>query len=35
MLGNAGFSTLVVCRIILGAGEGPAFSVAVHALFTN
>ena len=33
MLGNAGFLTLVVCRIILGAGEGPAFSVAVHALF--
>jgi nitrate/nitrite transporter NarK len=27
MLGSAGFLTLVVCRIILGAGEGP-FSVA-------
>lgn len=33
MVGNVGFTTLVVCRIILGAGEGPAFSVAVHALF--
>lgn len=33
MLFDVGFSTLVVCRIILGAGEGPAFAVAVHALF--
>ncbi|HWB47055.1 MAG TPA: MFS transporter [Hyphomicrobiaceae bacterium] len=33
MLGAVGFTTLLVCRIILGAGEGPAFSVAVHALF--
>ena len=33
MLGPVSFTLLVVCRIILGAGEGPAFSVAVHALF--
>ena len=33
MVGNAGFNTLLACRIILGAGEGPAFSVALHALF--
>ncbi|MDX2203948.1 MAG: MFS transporter [Hyphomicrobiaceae bacterium] len=33
MLFDVGFTTLVVCRIILGAGEGPAFAVAVHALF--
>lgn len=33
MVGMVSFSTLVVCRIILGAGEGPAFAVAVHALY--
>jgi MFS transporter, ACS family, D-galactonate transporter len=33
MIGTVGFTTLLVCRIILGAGEGPAFSVAVHAVF--
>jgi predicted MFS family arabinose efflux permease len=33
MVGAAGFVTLVVCRVLLGAGEGPAFSVAVHALY--
>jgi MFS family permease len=33
MLGAAGFTTLLICRIILGAGEGPAFSVAVHSVF--
>ena len=33
MLGTVSFTTLVVCRIILGAGEGPAFSVAVHAIY--
>ena len=27
------FTTLLVCRIILGAGEGPAFSVATHAIY--
>ena len=33
MLGTVSFTTLVICRIILGAGEGPAFSVAVHAVY--
>src|ERR1700709_1678641 len=33
MVGTVGFTTLLICRIILGAGEGPAFSVAVHALY--
>jgi predicted MFS family arabinose efflux permease len=33
MLGAVGFATLLVCRVILGAGEGPAFSVAVHSVF--
>ena len=33
MLGSVSFATLVVCRVILGAGEGPAASVAVHAMF--
>src|ERR1700750_2154193 len=33
MVGSIGFTTLVICRIILGAGEGPAFSVAAHAIY--
>jgi len=33
MLGTVSFTTLVICRIILGAGEGPASSVALHALY--
>jgi MFS family permease len=33
MLGTVGFTTLLICRVILGAGEGPAFSVAVHSVF--
>jgi predicted MFS family arabinose efflux permease len=33
MIGEVSFATLVVCRIILGAGEGPAFSIALHALY--
>ncbi|WP_426439020.1 MFS transporter [Bradyrhizobium genosp. P] len=33
MLGAVSFTTLVICRIILGAGEGPAFSVAAHAIY--
>ncbi|MBR0869721.1 MFS transporter [Bradyrhizobium tropiciagri] len=33
MIGSVSFATLVVCRIILGAGEGPAFSVAAHAIY--
>src|ERR1043165_1510808 len=33
MVGTVSFATLVICRIILGAGEGPAFAVAAHALY--
>src|SRR5713101_6046958 len=33
MLGTVGFTTLLICRVILGAGEGPAFSVAAHAVY--
>src|ERR1700739_3087336 len=33
MVGPVGFTTLLICRIVLGAGEGPAASVAVHAVF--
>ncbi len=33
MVGSVGFTTLLICRIILGAGEWPAASVAVHAIY--
>ena len=33
MIGTVSFTTLVICRIILGAGEGPAFAVATHAVY--
>jgi len=33
MVGTIGFTTLLICRVILGAGEGPAFSVATHAIY--
>jgi MFS family permease len=33
MLGTVGFTTLLICRIILGAGEGPAFAVAAHSIY--
>ncbi|SFI51212.1 MFS transporter [Bradyrhizobium sp. cf659] len=33
MVGTVSFTTLLVCRIVLGAGEGPAFSVAAHAIY--
>jgi MFS family permease len=33
MVGTVSFTTLLICRIILGAGEGPAGAVAVHAIF--
>ena len=32
MIGTVSFTTLLICRIILGAGEGPAFAVAAHAV---
>lgn len=33
MMGAAGFGTLVACRIVLGAGEGPATPVALHSIY--
>src|SRR5664279_312801 len=33
MAGPVGITTLLVCRIILGAGEGPGLSVAIHAVY--
>jgi MFS family permease len=33
MLGTVSFTTLLICRVVLGAGEGPAGSVAVHAIY--
>src|SRR5271170_1674771 len=33
MLGTIGFTTLVGCRIALGAGEGPAYPVALHSTY--
>ncbi|MGA7805034.1 MFS transporter [Bradyrhizobium sp.] len=33
MLGTVSVSTILVCRVVLGAGEGPASSVAAHAIF--
>jgi MFS family permease len=33
MLGSIDLTTFMICRVILGAGEGPAFSVAAHAIY--
>jgi len=33
MLGTVGIETLIACRIVLGAGEGPAYPVALHAVY--
>jgi MFS family permease len=33
MVGTVSFTTLLICRVILGAGEGPAAAVAAHAVF--
>jgi MFS transporter, ACS family, D-galactonate transporter len=33
MLGSAGFTAIMACRIALGAGEGPAFPVALHSTY--
>jgi MFS family permease len=33
MVGTVSFTTLLICRIVLGAGEGPAFSVAAHSIY--
>lgn len=32
MVGTISLTTLIACRIVLGAGEGPAYPVAMHAL---
>src|SRR5580700_6421225 len=33
MLGTVGFAALVACRVALGAGEGPAYPVALHSTY--
>lgn len=33
MLAEVGFATVIVCRIALGAGEGPAAPVALHSAY--
>ncbi|HEX3537072.1 MAG TPA: MFS transporter [Stellaceae bacterium] len=33
MLGPVGFGTILACRVALGAGEGPAYPVALHATY--
>jgi MFS family permease len=33
MLGSVGLGTLIACRIVLGAGEGPAYPVALHSAY--
>ncbi|WP_428534274.1 MFS transporter [Rhodopila sp.] len=33
MVGTVSFATLLICRVVLGAGEGPAGSVGLHAIY--
>jgi MFS transporter, ACS family, D-galactonate transporter len=33
MVGSVGFAALLACRMALGAGEGPAYPVALHATY--
>lgn len=33
MLTTVSFPALIACRVVLGAGEGPAFPVALHAVY--
>jgi MFS transporter, ACS family, D-galactonate transporter len=33
IVGSVGFGALVACRVVLGAGEGPAYPVALHAAY--
>jgi MFS family permease len=33
MFGTVGIELLIACRIVLGAGEGPAYPVALHATY--
>ena len=33
MIGSVGIELLIACRIVLGAGEGPAYPMALHAAY--
>src|SRR5262249_58050975 len=33
MVGTVSFTTLLICRVILGAGAGPALSGSTHAIY--
>jgi ACS family D-galactonate transporter-like MFS transporter len=33
MAGSVSFTTLIACRVLLGAGEGPAYPVALHSAY--
>lgn len=33
MIGSVGFGAMLACRVALGAGEGPAYPVALHATY--
>ncbi|HZZ13178.1 MAG TPA: MFS transporter [Paraburkholderia sp.] len=33
LVGNASLPLLIVCRVLLGAGEGPAYPLAIHATY--
>jgi ACS family D-galactonate transporter-like MFS transporter len=33
MAGSVGFTTLIACRVLLGAGEGPAYPLALHSAY--
>ena len=33
MIGIVSFPALIACRVVLGAGEGPAYPVALHAVY--
>jgi predicted MFS family arabinose efflux permease len=30
---SVGFPTLLICRVVLGAGEGPAYAVVLHSIY--
>ena len=33
MFGSIGLTTVIACRVTLGAAEGPAYPVALHSLY--
>ena len=33
MIGSIGLTTVIACRVTLGAAEGPAYPVALHSLY--